>query len=178
MNADQEQKILDRLAFVVEAKKTFDSKPQWSRVQSRDSERLQLSVSLLIGGALKAVTLRLVTPANVWEEDVYGQLEVRGLNLPKHLRLLPIEWRPLRHHDNPPDAPEPHDSLRLFDRYMPFHLNMDRGIGVFTQTRTAVMVDLPRAVSDFPSYCDLCSDIWRCPDMIGLKPPPWSRTLV
>ncbi|MGY2052930.1 hypothetical protein [Methylobacterium sp. JK268] len=178
MNSEHQQRILDRLAFVVEAKKTFDSAPKWERVPYRDGERLQLTVALRVAGVLRAVTLRLVTPADVWEEDVYGHLEVRGLGLAKHLRLLPIEWRPLHHHDNPPDAPAPHAGLRLFDRFMPFDLNMDRGLGVFAQNRPAVMVDLPRAPTDFLSYCDLCSDLWRCPDMIGLEPPPWSRAMI
>ncbi len=178
MSPEQEQRVLERLAFVVESRKTFDAKPHWDRVPSRTSERWQMAMSLRIGGLLGPVTARIFTPIDAWEGEVYAQLEVRGLGLPKPLRLLPIEWNPLHHHDNPRDAPSPHAGLRLFDRYMPFDLNAERGIGVFAQTRTAVMVDLPRLPTDFTTFCDLCSDIWRCSDMLDLEPPPWSRPML
>jgi len=118
-----------------------------------------------------------MTPQDTWDEEVYGQIEVRMPGI-SHLRLNPVEWRPLRYHDNPPDAPAAHQFVRLWDRWHPFDLNRPLGIRAFQQTRSGVAIPLLRAVTTFSEYTHLCADIWRCPDLLGLRPPPWSKQLI
>jgi hypothetical protein len=122
--------------------------------------------------------MRLVTPSDAWEADVYGHIEVRLPGVIRTLRLIPVEWRPLRYHDNPPNAPAAHRNLRLWDRYMPIDLNAPLGLGAFDQSAPGIAVDLPRAPANFKEYTDLCSDLWKCPDLLGLQPPPWARELL
>ena len=119
-----------------------------------------------------------MTPGDVWEEDVYGHIEVRLPGATRTLRLNPIEWRPLRYHDNPPSAPPAHRSQRLFDRWLPFDINEKHSIAAFDQSGPGIAIPLPRVPNSFAEYADLCSDLWRCPDMMGLTPPPWSRKML
>ena len=171
--------ILDRLRFIAEAKKTFDVTPRWSLSPSRSRGRLTLVVALRLDGVLRGGTsVRLATPNDAWEEDVYGHIEVRLPGVSRPLRLNPIEWRPLRPHDNPPDAPPALRSQRLWDRWLPFEINAPYGAGAFDQSTSGIAVPLPREPSDFSEYTDLCADLWRCPDLLGLEPPPWAGALL
>ena len=78
--------ILDRLRFIAEATKTFDANPMWEEVPSRLSPRLSLVVAIRLDGILRGgVSLRFATPKHMWEEDVYGHIEVR---LPGVVRTL------------------------------------------------------------------------------------------
>jgi hypothetical protein len=177
--AGQTRAILDGLRFVAEAKKSFDSVPSWTEVPSRLSSRQSLVVALRLDGVLRGgASLRIVTPTDAWEEDVYGQIEVRLPGVTRALRLHPIEWKPLRHHDNPPDAPPAHRNQRLWDRHYPFELNAPFGLGAFDQSTSGIATELPRAPSNFKEYTDLCSDLWICPDLLGLPPPRWTRTML
>jgi hypothetical protein len=170
---------LDRLRFIAEAKKSFDSEPAWSPVPSRLSSRLSLVVALRLDGILRGgVSLRLETPLDVWEEDVYGHIEVRALGMTRALRVLPVEWKPFRWHDNPPSAPPAHRNQRLWDRYMPFEINAQHGLGAFDQSTSGIAIELPRQVANFNEYTDLCSSLWNCPDLLGLAAPPWSREIL
>src|SRR5580692_12931750 len=93
--------ILDRRRFIAEAKKSFDSKPNWETVKHRLSNRLSLIVALRLNRVLRGgVSIRISTPSDVWEEDVYGHVEVRLPGVDRSLRINPIEWKPLRYHDN------------------------------------------------------------------------------
>ena len=122
--------------------------------------------------------MRLATPTDAWEQDVYGHIEVRLPGVSRTLRLNPVEWRPLRYHDNPPNASAAHRNQRLYDRHLPFVLNAPLGLGPFDQSSAGIAVELPRAPANFQEYTDLCSDLWICPDLLGLEPPPWMRNIV
>ena len=178
MDPAQSHPILDRLRWIADAKKGFDAKPTWTTIEHRASARLDLVVALRLGGVLRGgVSMRLQTPRDVWEEDVYGHIEVRFPDSKRALRLNPIEWRPLRHHDNPPTSPPAHRGQRLLDRWLPFHFNQRLGLGAFDQSVPGIAVPLPRAPNSFLEYTDLCSDLWHLPDMMGLAPPPWARRM-
>lgn len=171
--------ILDRLRFVDEAKKSFDATPTWEIVPNRTSTKLSLIVALRLNGTLRGgVSIRITTPADAWEEDVYGHIEVRLPGSNRALRLNPVEWRPLRYHDNPAKAPPPHRNQRLWDRWLPFDLNASYGLHAFDQSGCGIAVPLPDAIGNFSQYTDICARLWKCPDMMGLSPPPWTRTLV
>jgi len=171
--------ILDRLRFIAEAKKAFDSKPIWKKEKYRSSIRLSLIVALRLNGVLRGgVSIRISTPSDVWEEDVYGHVEVRLPGVNRSFRINPIEWKPLRYHDNPSQASAPHRNQRLWDRWLPFDLNAPRGLHSFDQTGCGIAVPLPRALSNFSDYTDLCSTLWLCPDMMGLPAPPWARRML
>jgi hypothetical protein len=122
--------------------------------------------------------MRLDTPSEAWESDVYGQIEVRLPGVSRTLRVDPIEWKPLHYHDNPPNAPPVHRHQRLWDRILPFEVNAQFGLGAFDQSSPGIATELPRAPANFREYTDLCSDLWKCPDLLGLDPPPWVRKLV
>ena len=167
------------MRFIVDAAKTFDSEPSWRETTNRLSTRLSLVVGIRLKGILQGgVSLRLVTRSDAWEEDVYGHIEVRLPGDSRMLRLLPVEWRPLRYHDNPPHAPAAHRNQRLWDRYLPFDINAEFGLGAFDQSSSGIATELPRMPSSFAQYTDLCSDLWKCPDLLGLPPPPWTRALL
>lgn len=179
MRSRLSQPIIDRLRFVADTKKSFDSEPTWRSAPNRSSDRLTLVVALRLQGVLRGgVSIRLATPRDVWEEDVYGHIEVRLPGVSRSLRLNPVEWRPLRHHDNPPDAPLAHRSQRLWSRWLPFEVNALYGAGAFDQSASGIATPLPREPAAFSEYADLCADLWRCPDLLGLAPPPWARTLL
>lgn len=167
------------MQFVADAKKSFDTHPKWEILPNRYSRVLSLVVALRLNGTLRGgVSIRIVTPEDSWEEDVYGHLEVK---LPQNRRLLrvnPVEWRPLRHHDNPPNAPDAHRNQRVYDRWHPFDINAAYGLRSFDQSGPGIAVPLPRTVDNFTNYMELCADIWRCPDMYELEPPPWTKELI
>ncbi len=73
------------------------------------------------------------------------------------------------------DAPVEHRSMTLTDRIHPFALNRRYGIGVFKQTEPGVAIEFPRAITRFEDYLKLCAEIWKCPDVEDIPPPPWSK---
>ncbi len=179
MKSSDVGQILDRLRTIDEARKSFDVKPQWVTTQNRSTQRLTLNVALRLDGILRGgVSILLATPVDAWEEDVYGHIAVRLPGLSRSLRLNPVEWSPLRHHDNPLSGPAAHRGVRLFDRWHPFDINAQFGLASFDQSGPGIAVELPRVPNRFSEFSDLCSNLWRCPDMMGLPPPPWSRRLV
>ncbi len=144
------QPIYDRLRFIAEAKKAFDSKPRWEPTPHRSSQRLTLVVALRLNGVLRGgVSIRLRTPIDAWEENVYGQIEVRLPGMNRLLRLNPVEWRPRRYHDNPSTAPAVHRNQRLWDRYHPFDLNAAHGMQGFDQSGGGIAVPLPSVPDSF-----------------------------
>jgi hypothetical protein len=177
MSSD-EDRILDRLAYIAGETKRFDAEPRWVRITSRQSERWSLVVGLRVAGALIGASVRIVTPVDAWEEDVYGHIEVRLSSFSYAFRVDALEWRPLRPHDNPAGAPFPHGGQRLFDRHHPFDLNRPLGLRVFRQGCTGIAVPLPATIGSFTDYADMCSNVWKCPDMMGLTPPEWSRPML
>ena len=179
MAGKNENAIIDVLSWIADAEKSFDAAPQWTTVTSRGSYRLELVVAVRLEGILQGgASIRLATPYDAWERDLYGHVEVRIPGVSRTLRLNPIEWRPLRHHDNPASAPEAHRLIRLWDRWLPFDQNKKMGLGAFDQSAPGVAVPLPRDLTSFTDYADLCAELWRCPDMMGIQPPPWSGILV
>ena len=177
---DRAAKIFDGLRYVAEAKKSFDSTPRWEALpNSRQSSSHQLLVAVRLNGILRGgVQLRLITPAKVWEEDVYGQIEVKLPGSTRWLRLTPVEWRPLHRHDNPSNAPTAHRQVGLFDRWFPFEINAAYGMQAFDQSGPGIAVPLPREPTSFSEYANLCADLWVCADLYELPPPPWARTMV
>lgn len=93
------------------------------------------------------------------------------------LRLNPVEWRPLRDHRNRPDASPEYRGKTLTDRIHPFAANKRYGVAVFKQSEPGIAVEFPRAISRFEDYLKLCAEIWKCPDVEDIPPPPWSRRL-
>lgn len=175
----KEDEILARLDQVHQAEKSFDSPPIWVQSQERTSAILSCQVSLRLNGILTGgASIRIRTPLNCWEEDVYGQIEVRLFGLRRQLRLSPVEWKPMREHRNPATAPEELRYLILEDRYHPYELNRPLGVNVFYQTLTGVAAPLPQTIANFQDYASLCAEIWNCPDMGSVPPPPWSRSLI
>lgn len=179
MDAEFEAHIIAHLRAVCEAEKTFDSPVDWSPVKdNRGNERLYLKGALRLGGQLGGgVSLFISTPRDDWENDVYGQIEVRQPGIRAHLRVLPIEWRPRREHRNPATAPAELRMVTLSDRWHDFDDNAACGINGFNQTQTGIARGLPRAISSFSDYLTLASEIWKLPDLRTIDPPPWSRTL-
>jgi hypothetical protein len=174
-----ESDVLDILSRVARAAKAFDGRPTWRRQPGRGTEVWMLTVALrlddlLAGGA----SVRLKTPTQVWEEDVYGHVEVRVIGIPRAFRLDPIEWRPLAPHTNPPDAPDDLGSMVLFDRHHPAALNLLLGMSVLQQTAPGVAVPLPRDITTFREYVNLCAEAWNFPDMRTIEPPEWKPTLL
>lgn len=179
MTPDQIEKIRQRLSFVESSHKDFDAETDWKIEPDRTSQRLMFVTAVRLAGALRGgVSIRLKTPIDAWEGDVYGHIEVQAPGLKGTMRLCAIEWRPLHDHDNPPNAPPAHRYAKLQDRWYPYDLNKELSIDVFLQRTAGIAAPLPRNVNNFQEYCDLCSNLWRCPDMMGVKPPPWSRTLL
>lgn len=178
MNTYQNEQILEFLETVSRAEKSFDSLPAWEEYKDRTSGKLRYATAIQLNGVLGGgISIRITTPKETWEEDVYGQIEVRPARMKRSLRVDPIEWRPLRPHTNSPAAPPPHSFQQYSDRWHPFDLNKPFGIGVFNQSDKGVAVPFPRAISSFSEYLDLCSDIWKCPDVKEIPTPPWSPQL-
>lgn len=174
----QIQELLTRLYDANLTSKTLDETPRWEKVRDRQSVKLEYRAALRMDGNLGGgVSVRLQTPENGWEDDLYGQIEIRRPGMRSALRLNPVEWRPLREHRNPPDAPEPYRLKILRDRWHPFELNQPLGIDVFTQSKPGIAAPLPRAVSSFSDYIDLCAELWRLPELREIPAPPWSKQL-
>lgn len=178
MSPAEEDRLLRRLEEVAAAEKTFDAAENWVALTDKSSSVLQYRVSLRIDGVLQGdVSLRLTTPLRAWEEDVYGQIGVGIPGSKTELRLNPVEWRPRRKHSNPASANPPLDLLTLSDRWHPFEHNKVLGIKVFRQDQPGIAAPLPRAISSFTDYIDLCAELWNCPDTTRIPAPPWSRDL-
>lgn len=178
MTPAEVETLLLKLSLVNAAKKTFDSFSDWATVTDRSSSALHYVVALRLDGVLGGgASMRLVTPTNGWEKEVYGQIEIALPGTRSSLRLGPIEWGPKRQHRNPANAPAPHSLKTVGDRWHPFDLNQPLGIRVFQQFDSGVAVPLPRAISSFSDYIVLCAELWNCPDATRIPPPPWSRTL-
>lgn len=177
-----EREVLEGVARVARAHKSFDCKPDtrpaWRRQPARGAEIWTLTCGLRLNGALAGgAMIRLKTPTDVWEEDVYGHVEVRIPGVPRACRIDPIEWRPLGPHTNPPDAPEGLGLMTLFDRHHPSHLNRPLGVAVLHQTATGIAAPLPRDITTFAEYVHLCAEVWNCPDMRSIEAPEWKPTL-
>lgn len=180
MTPEIEERILAHMDMVEAARKTFDRKPVWQIVEGSGRGRcLSLRAAVRLNGVLAGgASIFLTTPENAWESDVYGHVDVRFPQITGHLRIAPLEWRPLRLHVNPPDSPETHRFHRLTDRWHPYGLNRPRGIPCLRQSTAGVAVEPPRAISNFEEYCEVAADIWHCPDMYGLPRPEWTETLL
>jgi hypothetical protein len=166
------------LAEIDAAEKSFDAWSEWSRETDRNTTRLHYRTALRVGGVLGGgVLLHIHTPEEQWDSDVYGQITVTT-RASVTLRLNPIEWRPIREHRNRADAPANHRFKTLSDRIHPFALNRRYGVGVFRQWDQGVAVEFPRAITRFEDYLKLCAEIWNCPDVEDIPPPPWSRRFV
>ena len=152
---------------------------KWYLVQNRPAGRLEWQAGLRLEGVLGGgVSARLATPADAWDRDVYGQVEVRVSYLPRAVRINPVEWRPRRPHSNSPTAPEGHALVTTLDRWHPYELNRDQDVSVFFQGAVGVAVPLPSDINSFSAYLKFCAIVWKCPDMEKVPPPPWSRSLV
>lgn len=174
----RESAIIERLAEIQAAVKSFDAPPSWESYEVKSTTRLRLHAPIRLNGRLGGgVFVRITTPATSWESDVYGQIEVQK-PAKGAWRVDPVEWRPLRPHTNGRDAPAGHRLVTLIDRIHPFPLNRRYGLQVLEQGAVGVAVDFPRAVSTFEEYLALCSETWNFPDLKGIAPPQWTRLLV
>ncbi|WJR67185.1 hypothetical protein QTA58_00120 [Neorhizobium sp. CSC1952] len=171
---------MERLTEIDAAPKTLDSLPEWALVTSRPSGKLYWTAAVRLNGILGGgVSIRFATPADVWELDVYGHIEVAIPALgPRRLRLNPAEWRPRSDHRNQMWVPAPHSLATYKDRWHPFDLNKERGVTIFLQGSAGAAVPLPDDIDSFSDYLHFCGAIWKCPDVEKVPPPPWSRRLV
>lgn len=176
----EEDAIINRLVEINDATKTLDSFPEWELVPNRTNGKLYWVSALRLGGMLGGgVSVRFATPADAWETDVYGHIEVAVPSLgPRRLRINPAEWKPKSVHRNPVWAPEPHRLATYSDRWHPFEWNRSQGLIVFTQGGGGAASPLPPEVTTFSSYLHFCAYIWKCADIERVPPPPWSRRLV
>jgi hypothetical protein len=178
LSPDQERTLLDRLAAIHAALKTFDSVTEWVEERGRSivlHYRAPLKIAGVLGGGVIA---HFKTPLQVWESDVYGQIEVHAGGQKSALRLDPLEWRQPRPHRNPAAAPSDLRLLEIEDRIHPFGLNRRLGIGVYLQRVTGIAIPFPRAIDTFEAYLDLCAEVWNCPDARDIPPPTWSKSLI
>jgi len=171
--------VIAHLARVAASEKTFDSEPRWVERHHREGVRLDLAVALRLDGVLGGgASVLLSTPQGAWERDLYGHIKVEIPGRKKTFRLSPIEWRPLKPHRNPGDAPDELRFLELFDRWHPFEANRNRPLATFSQDAQGVAAPLPRGIDSFSDYVHLCGEVWNCPAMGTVRPPPWSRVLL
>lgn len=175
MTPDEAAEAIATLRAIASATKEFDEPPKWVVRTDRPTPALELSASLRIDGVLRGVRIRLKTPRPSWEADVYGHIEVTVARHRGFLRLAPIEWRPQRAHTNSARAPAEHRLLSFLDRWHPPELNYDLGIDAFAQDAPGIAAALPRAIATFEEYLGLCADLWHCPDMASVPPPPWTQ---
>jgi hypothetical protein len=180
LTPDLENQILDALERISQAQKAFDENPNWVSISdNRGSERLELTAALQINGVLGGgVSLRINTPRNSWEKDVYGHIEVRRPDMKPHARLAAIEWRPRHDHTNPPYAPYGLRLKVLSDRWHSFDDNRHLGIEAFTQSKASVARPLPRTILSFREYIELAAEIWNFPEATTIETPEWSRLLL
>lgn len=160
--------------------KSLDSVSSWVLLTDRPSGVLQWNASVRLSGTLGGgVSARFKTPAAVWNRDVYGHLEVRSAaTLNRSARLNPVEWLPRGPHRNPPLGDSEHSLETYIDRWHPYAMNRDRHVDVFFQGRTGVALPLPANVTTFLEYLDFCGQVWKCPSIKDVPPPPWSPQLV
>lgn len=166
---------IDLLKAIAPAEKRFDSHPDWIVRRDRPTPSLEFSVGLLIDGVARGVQVHLKTPQPAWESDLYGQIGVAYPRVKGLLRLAPVEWRPLRVHSNPAAAPPHLRLLTLSDRWHPPAENFALGPPAFLQHIPGIAAPLPRAIATFEEYLSLCADLWNCPDMASVPPPPWTQ---
>ncbi|MGY5779061.1 hypothetical protein [Rhizobium sp. LEGMi135b] len=180
VSAAEEEAIISRLAEIDAAPKSLDSFPEWNLVMSRPAGKLYWTSAVRLSGVLGGgVSVRFATPADVWDKDVYGHIEVAMPVLgPRRLRINPAEWRPRSDHRNPAWVQAPHALSTYRDRWHPFDLNKERGISIFLQGVSGAAVPLPDDIETFSDYLHFCGAIWKCPDVEKVQPPPWSPQLV
>jgi hypothetical protein len=174
------ERILAHLDFVDEVEKEVDSISDWQLIEHRPTGSLQWQSAVRLSGRLGGgAAVRLMTPADVWEKDVYGHIEVRPPVHPQRmLRINPVEWRPRRSHRNPNWGPEEHRLETYRDRWHPYNENRMGGIEVFLQSKTGLALPLPAPIASFSQYLHVCSKIWKCPNLKDVPPPPWSPSLL
>jgi hypothetical protein len=179
LTPEQQEQLFRHLDNVNAAAKSVDSMSDWYTVFNRPTGRLEWQAALRMGGVLGGgVSARLTTPTEAWEADIYGQLEIRMAFLPRAVRLNPVEWRPKRSHTNPPTAPDGLALETFFDRWHPYKLNRDQDVNVFLQGAVGVADALPDGIVSFSDYLKFCANVWKCPDIERVPPPPWSRSLL
>lgn len=180
MTPDQVDRFFNHLDHVDAASKELDALPTWELVTHRPSGNLLWQAAVRLNGRLGGgASILLSTPVGVWENDLYGQITVRSADtLNKAARLNPIEWRPRRRHTNPPAQAEEHSLQTLDDRWHPYDINRPLGPDVFLQKCPGIAVPLPASVIDFVTYLDFCGQVWKCPSIKEVPPPPWSPQMI
>lgn len=174
----QEQAIIEQLATVQRGAKTFDSWPEWEVLPGKTHSSLHYRAPIRIDGVLGNALVHLVTPQNAWEDEMIGQIEVRKPDGRSCWAIDTVEWKPKRQHVNNASAPADLRFLTLDDRIHPFGLNRRLGIGAFDQSLPRIGTELSRAIANFTEYCELCAEVWQCPDMKDVAPPTWLKSLV
>ncbi|MEA3533684.1 hypothetical protein [Rhizobium sp. CC-YZS058] len=180
MTPEQTDRFFAHLDLVDAAEKTVDFFSEWQLLLQRTTGTLQWTTSLRLGGTLGGgVSVRLITPADVWERDVYGHIEVRSAaTFGRAIRINPVEWRPRRPHHNPRYADEEHSLATYLDRWHPYAVNRRQAVAVFLQHQPGIAFPLPETITSFEAYLLFCSQVWKCSDIKDVPPPPWSPQLV
>lgn len=173
-------RIFDHLDFVDRTPKEVDSISDWELITHRPSGTLQWQAAVRLSGMLGGgVSIRFSTPVNGWEKDVYGQVEVRPpFHQQRTFRINPAEWRPRRPHRNPTWGPDEHQLATYLDRWHPYSKNRLAGIDVFLQAKPGLALPLPQGIDTFSLYLHFCGEIWKCPTIEEVPPPPWSPSLL
>ncbi|MBX4911218.1 MULTISPECIES: hypothetical protein [Rhizobium] len=180
MTPEQLARFFDHLDMVDAADKELDSVVDWEKILHRPSGTLQWTTSVRLNGRLGGgASVRLTTPASVWESNVYGQIEIRSAATGNRtVRLNPVEWKPLKPHHNPRIDNEEHSLATYYDRWHPYPMNRGLDVDIFFQKKIGIALPLPQNVTTFAEYLYFCGQVWKCPSMKDVPPPPWSPQLV
>jgi len=182
MNQEQRARFFEHLDYVHNAEKELDSIPEWTLKPDRQRGRLTWFAAVKLNGVLGGgVSVRITTPADVWEHDVYGQIEINSIEtLRRTARILPVEWRSIKDHRNPPIPDSEHSRETYRDRWHPYDKNRDlQNPAIFFQDNvTGIAFPLPLGITTFLDYLNFCSRVWKCPSIEEIPTPPWSPKLI
>jgi len=182
MNQEQSLRFFQHLDYVYNAQKEIDSIPEWRLKTDRQSGRLTWLAAVKLNGVLGGgVSVRIATPVDVWEHDIYGHIEINSVEtLRKTARIIPVEWRPRGLHGNPPCGNQEYSQVLLKDRWHPYDKNRRlQNPNVFFQNNvTGIAVPLPLEITTFLDYLKFCGQVWKCPSIEEVPTPPWSPRLI
>jgi hypothetical protein len=176
---DLEREILDRVATLANSRKCWGGTLIWRQApRHRSNTSLQLVAPLLVGGvAQSGFQARFNARADLPEGDVDAQLELWCPEIEGFLHFERLEWRPIRPHTNPQNAPAGLRGRCLADRHYPFSLNRRLGIQALLQTVTLIGRPLPNDLGTYQKFTEFLGTVWMI-DTSSLPTPPWQGTLL
>jgi hypothetical protein len=179
MRPDLEREILDRVAAVIVANKSWAAPPAWRLAPNhRSNHCLEIVAPLLLQGVVRSgFQARLNARADLPEREVYGQLELWCPEIERFLHFERVEWRPMKPHTNPMHSPAGLRGIKLTNRHHSFQLNRRAGLPGLLQTTQLTGVDLPGSIQTFNDFAAFVGEAWRI-DMTQMPVPPWQGGLL